>query len=156
MKVLIIDDHRLYADGIRKLLIQHDQNIIIDYASNIFTALDIINNKEQPNIILLSINNNASTNSFNLIKKLHQLNFEIPVMIISNSDTTSDVGLAIENHALGFISKSCSPEITLEAIWTVIRGAMYISKPCNETAQPFNPSDKIQTPHLLGFFTQLY
>lgn len=144
MKVLIIDDHRLYANGIRSLLDDHDTNIKTEYSNNVFSALDVINNKEQPNLILLSINDNATCNSYDLIKRLNQLNYEIPVMVISNADTTSDAGLAIENNALGFISKSCTPEVTLEAIWTVLRGSMYISKPATPKANELDSSDKVK------------
>ena len=144
MKVLIIDDHKLYADGIRTLLNDHDTNIKTEYTNNVFSALEIINNTKRPNLILLSINNNATANSYDLIKRLNQLNYDIPVMIISNTDTTSDAGLAIENNAFGFISKSCTPETTLEAIWTVLRGSMYISKPSNQKQNELESSDKVK------------
>jgi len=132
MRVLIIDDHKLFADGIRNLLKDHDQNISTEYAGNVFAAYEKINNIESPDLILLSINGNATTNSYKLIDKLKKLNVDIPVMVISVTDSPSAAGFAIENNASGFISKSCDNKTILEAILSVLDGNLYISKPKNQ------------------------
>ena len=129
MKVLIIDDQRLFADGIRELLKNHDPKIITEYAGNVFSAYETITNINSPDLILLNINNAATTNSYDLINRLNKLHIEIPVIVISASDSASAAGLAIENNASGFITKNCSREITLEAILTVLNGNTYVSKP---------------------------
>lgn len=134
MKVLIIDDHRLFADGIRTLLQEHDRDIDTEYASNIFSSYELINSTDSPNLILLSVNDNARENSFDLIKRLNKLNLEIPVIVISSNNSSSAAGTAIKNNAAGFISKNCSRKTTLEAIISVLDGNMYISKP---SCQPF-------------------
>ncbi len=128
MKVLIIDDQRLFADGIRKLLKDHDPVISTEYAGNVFSAYENINSIHSPDLILLGINEMASTNSFDLIGRLNKLKIDIPVMVISTSDSSTAAGLAIENNASGFITKSCSRQTTLEAILTVLAGTMYVSK----------------------------
>jgi len=123
---LIIDEHRLFADGIRTLLGNYDQNIETQYAKNLLSANDLITDKSTPDLILLSINNTASDNSYALIE---QLNIEIPIMILSATESLSAAGLAIENNASGFISKNCSRKDILEAILSVLDGNIYISKP---------------------------
>ena len=129
MKVLIIDDQKLFADGIRKLLEDHDRTIATEYAGNVFLANESINNLDPPNLILLGINEVATTNSYDLIRRLNQLNIDIPVMVISNIDTSAAKALAIENNASGFITKSCRRETTLNAILSVLNGGMYVRKP---------------------------
>lgn len=129
MKVLIIDDQRLFADGIRELLKDHDPNISTDYAGNVFAAYEKITSTFTPDLILLDINVSATANSYDLINRLNKLHIEIPVIVISTSNSSAAAGLAIENNASGFITKSCSRAITLEAILTVLSGSMYVSKP---------------------------
>jgi len=132
MKILIIDDQRLFADGIRILLNDYDASITTDYAGNVFSAYDKIIASDSPNLILLNINTSATANSFDLINKLSSLHIEIPVMVISNNTTSTEAALAIENNASGFITKSCSRETTLKAIMTVLKGGMYVSKPTKD------------------------
>jgi len=133
MKVLIIDDHRLFADGIRNLLTEYDKNIWTDYASNVFSAYEQLTSDDAPNLILLASNDNATANSYDLIKRLNSLQLEIPVMVISVSDSAAAAGLAIENNASGFICKNCSRETTLDAILSVLEGNIYLDKPKYQT-----------------------
>ncbi len=145
MKVLIIDDHRLFADGIRTLLKEHDKNISTEYADNVFSSYERINNNNSPNLILLGINDNAKANSYDLIRRLSQLNLKIPVMVISVTDSPSAAGMAIENNASGFISKNCSRKTMLDAILSVLNGDMYISKPNHQPVKEIQHVDKITT-----------
>lgn len=128
MKVLIIDDQRLFADGICKLLKDYDPNICIEYVGNVFSASEKIINIEPPNLILLGINDKATANNYDLINRLNIQNIEIPVMVISSNDSAVAAGLAIENNASGFITKNCGRKTTLEAILSVRDGNMYVSK----------------------------
>lgn len=129
VRVLIIDDQKLFADGIRKLLKDHDPAIKTEYAGNVFSAYELINDVSPPNLILLNINETATANSFDLINRLNLLNIKIPVMVISTSTSSAAAGMAIENDASGFITKNCSRRVTLEAILSVLDGNIYISKP---------------------------
>lgn len=52
----------------------------------------------------------------NLISRLNKFSIQIPVMVISISDSSATALLAIENNASGVMTKNCSREITLEAI----------------------------------------
>ena len=141
MKVLIIDDQRLFADGIRKLLKDHNPKIITEYAGDVFSAYEKINDIHFPDLILLDINGAATTNSFDLIDRLNNLGIEIPVMVISTSELPATAGLAIENNASGFITKSCSRRTTLEAILSVLDGNMYVSKPKQQVSGKAQISD---------------
>jgi len=127
MKIIVIDDQRLFADGISELLKSYDANIVIDYVESVFLAREIIDEVNPPDLVLLSINDNA-LNNFNLISQFNQKNINIPVIIISTNNLSITAGLAIKNNAAGFITKSCSREIILEAILSVLDGRIYITK----------------------------
>lgn len=135
MEVLIIDDQQLFADGICCLLKDYDPHISTAYAPCIDTALDKIANKGLPKLILLSINDQNAKHNYNLISRLDVLNLAIPVVVISANGSSTAAGIAIENNASGFISKSCGREVTLEAIESVLNGSVYVRKPKTEAVE---------------------
>lgn len=154
LKVLIIDDHRLFADGICTLLKGYDQLILTKYAADILSASQQINDIDSPDLILLSINDN----NYKLIKELNQLQLDIPVMIFSSTDSPAAAGLAIENNASGFISKNSSREDILEAILSVLDGNIFISKPKQQvpTASQNTGTEKVtkRQQQVLGLLSQ--
>lgn len=129
LNILIIDDHRLFADGIRFLLQNYDQKLCTEFAEDITTASEIINDCYHPDLILLSINSVAYDNNYSLIEELNDKNLNIPIMILSASDSPAAAGLAIEHNASGFISKNSSRRNILEAILSVLNGNIFISQP---------------------------
>lgn len=129
MKVLIIDEQRLFADGIRYLLKNFDPNITTNYVGDIFKANEYIKSTPPPDLIFLDINDDGKENSYDLINSLNKLNLFIPLIVVSVNDSSEAAALAIENNASGFISKCSSREIVLEAIESVLEGKMFISKP---------------------------
>lgn len=142
LKVLVIDDHRLFADGICTLLNDYDHSICTKYADNISTAYDLVNDFYHPDLVLLGINNMATDHNYTLIEQLNKLNINVPVMILSAADSAAAAGLAIENNASGFISKSCTRKNILEAILSVLDGNIYISKP---KPQPVEENHNMET-----------
>lgn len=129
MKVLIIDDQTLFADGVRSLLEHYDPKIETSYSGDIFSAHDCIESSTSPDLILLDINEENQKNSYDLMNRLNQLNMDIPLIVISANDSTEAAALAIENNASGFISKTSSREIVLKAVVSVLSGKIFISKP---------------------------
>jgi DNA-binding NarL/FixJ family response regulator len=127
MKVLIIDDQVLFAEGMKYLLESFDSSIETNYAADINSALNQIMEQGYPDLILLDINLNGN-NDFCLIDKLNRLNSQIPLLIISTNTSVAAAGMAIERGASGFIPKSCGREVVLEAIQTVLSGKPYLVK----------------------------
>ena len=124
MKILIIDDHILFAEGIKYILESYEDNIKTLYASDFNAAIDVINKSGHPDLILLDINL-SDTNGITLIKKFQNLNIWSPILIISASDSTHISSMALEEGALGFVSKSCDSITLLHAIKTVMKGDIY-------------------------------
>lgn len=134
MKILIIDDHILFSEGMKFLLESFEQEIDTLYAEDYESALRIISEKGQPDLILLDINL-SGTNGFTLIKKFHKLDIWSPILVISATDSQSAAEIALEKGALGFVSKSSDSVTLLKAIKTVLSGDVYM--PC------FDPSHSV-------------
>ena len=124
MKVLIIDDHILFAEGMRFLLSSYKEGIETLYAENFESALEVISKKGQPDLILLDLNL-AGVNGFTLIKEFRSLNIWAPILIVSATDSPSATTVAIQKGASGFVSKASESSVLLNAIKTVIEGGYY-------------------------------
>jgi len=125
MKILIIDDHILFAEGMKYLLQSFGQEIITLYAENYEAAINAVDKFGHPDLILLDINL-SGTSGFSLIKKFHALNIWSPILIISATDSQSAAEMSLEKGALGFVSKSSDKETLQLAIETVLSGNVYM------------------------------
>jgi DNA-binding NarL/FixJ family response regulator len=137
MKVLIIDDHILFAEGMRFLLNSFEQDIDTLYAENYDLALDVISEKGIPDLILLDINL-VGTNGFTLIKKFQDKNIWSPILIVSATDSPATALVALQKGASGFISKASDSTTLLNAIKVVLSGDTY---PLQEEYQELQHSD---------------
>jgi DNA-binding NarL/FixJ family response regulator len=127
MKILIVDDHILFAEGMRFLLNSYKEDIDTLYAENFESALKVISKEGQPDLILLDINL-AGTNGLTLIKEFQNLNIWAPILIVSATDSPSAAMIAVQKGASGFVSKASESAILLSAIKTVLEGECYPSQ----------------------------
>lgn len=127
MKILIIDDQIVFAEGMKTLIEQIDPFVEISFAEDIKSGLASISKKHQPDLILLDINLTAAYD-YCLIDQLRDLNIESPVLIISSTDSQTAASIAIEKGAVGFITKSSDKDTILKAIQTILNGGQFYTK----------------------------
>lgn len=125
MKILIIDDHILFAEGMKFLLKSFEQKVITLYAENYESSIKSIDKFGQPDLILLDINL-SGISGFSLIQKFRDLNIWSPILIISATDSQSAADLSLEKGAQGFISKASDSSTLQQAIETVLTGNIYM------------------------------
>ncbi len=125
MKILIIDDHILFAEGMKFLLESFEQEIDTLYAEDFESAQRVIKQKGLPDLILLDINL-SGVNGFSLIKEFHNRNIWSPILVISATDSQSAAEIALERGALGFVSKASDSITLLNAIKVVMNGDIYM------------------------------
>ena len=133
MNLLIIDDHQLFAEGLKFLFESIDTSIHTTHVKDATEALDYLQNNASPDLILLDINLHG-INGFSLMKKFQAINIWSPVLIISAMESPATAQLAIESGASGFISKSSSGTTLISAIQTVLKGDTYIPKALSSAA----------------------
>lgn len=144
MNLLIIDDHQLFAEGLRFLFENIDTSIHTAHVKDGTEAIDYLQSNASPDLILLDINL-PGINGFSLMKKFQAINIWSPVLIISATESPATAQLAIESGALGFISKSSSGTTLISAIQTVLKGDTYIPKTLSSDASSM---DEIEIIHI--------
>ena len=125
MKVLIIDDHPLFLEGIKPVLAKLDDNVELLIANCCETALSLLQQHSDLALILLDLKL-PDMNGFNVLKVSSEYNPQLPVVILSASTRLGDMQHAFAAGAKGFICKSSSPSVVINALSLVLSGGVYI------------------------------
>ncbi|MEB8431327.1 response regulator transcription factor [Cocleimonas sp. KMM 6892] len=134
MKILIIDDQILFAEGLKNLIESYDESNQVECVDNVDNGYAYIEDKGKPDLILLDINIDG-VRGFRLFEYLNRLDSKIPVLIISANDSPTIATMAMEKGALGFISKCSQIEVMLEAVQKLLSGESYLCKPLSENTE---------------------
>ena len=130
MNVLIIDDHQLYLDGMKAVINKLFPDSSVFSTSTINDAFYILDRHADIDIILLDVrmpNGGAPA----VLTKLQEESYAIPVLIISASENSADVKMALNYGALGYLPKSSTTKALKEAVETVLDGNEYLPESWN-------------------------
>jgi DNA-binding NarL/FixJ family response regulator len=125
MRVLIIDDHPLIQDAASNVLRRIDAQIDIDVASDCEHGFEIASRGPEPDLVLLDLNLPGLSGIAAL--KTWRTRFPgIPLIVLSAATDQQTVIAALGAGAAGFIPKSSSNEVMLNAIRLVQAGGKYL------------------------------
>ncbi len=149
-KVLIADDHSMFADGIASILNNEDTIEVVGSCIDGPTALEFLSQQEV-DILLLDVNL-PGMSGIDVCKKVTAQYKNTKVLAISMFNEESFVTEILNNGALGYILKNTGREELLKAIDTVLNGKSYFSEDVTQTIMKGlmkHKSDKaISTPPL--------
>ncbi|MGB3690465.1 MAG: response regulator transcription factor [Jannaschia helgolandensis] len=131
LRILIVDDHPMVADGIRALLETYDDLTVVGTLSNgreaIARTADL-----RPDVILLDLNM-PEMNGLAATEILRERHPDVAVLILSMHDAPEYVATALRHGAAGYCLKDQPTEEIRRAIDTVVAGERYLC-PGAETA----------------------
>ena len=124
-KVLLVDDHPIVRQGIRRLIEKEPGLLVCGEAEDAADALEIIE-KERPDVIVLDLSLKSSS-GFDLILDVKQRweNVRILVLSMYNEDVYAE--RVLRAGASGYIMKQEAPKKVVTAIWAVLNGSVYVS-----------------------------
>ncbi len=125
MKVLLIDDHALFKDGMRLVLAKLDKSTQIFNASSYEDALPIINENPDFDLILLDLGLPGLSDA-DALKAFRKEMPSTPVVILSSNDDGSKVQELLNLGAQGYIPKSTNAKLLIHALKLVLSGGIYI------------------------------
>ncbi len=120
MKLLLVDDHQLFLDGLTALLSKADSIDIIETVNNGKEAFDKLKSG-QYDVALIDLRL-PIMDGFELLKSLSDSSSLVPIIIVSASADPSDIDLAFNLGAMSFIPKSSSGKTILNTIEKVMSG----------------------------------
>jgi DNA-binding NarL/FixJ family response regulator len=143
LRVLIADDHPLFRDGLRHLVQQLDEKVTVIEAGTLADALQLAQTQAaELNLVLADLRMPGAV-GFDGIRALRAAAPKTPLVVISGYETKRNAEQALEAGAAGFIPKSTSPSVTLNALKLVMLGEVYVPPSLIYGPQPDDPDAEI-------------
>ena len=125
-RILIVDDHRLFAEGLSRLLETLDQEITLEQCYSAQQAIQKLDRTNTRYDLLLIDLLMPGIDGTGLLRAISERHLATPVAVISSTDDTATINQLMRNGAIGFIPKSVSSEVMLSAVTTLLQGDIYL------------------------------
>ena len=124
LKVVLTDDHKLFRDGLRKILELEPDIKVVGEAGDGEEALAVIR-EHLPDIVLFDINM-PRVDGVQLVRELNNLKIRSALIAVSAYDDEDALATLSAEGVLGFVLKSSGRSELIAAIRSVIRGQSYV------------------------------
>lgn len=124
MRVLMVDDHMMVLQGLKSLLRVLMNDLDIDMASTLTTALALAG-ETRYDLVLLDWNLD-DLHGDEAIRRLRDVGCAARIVILSGDNKPSLIQLALECGAAGFIPKRYSSEAMVGALEVVLDGGIFL------------------------------
>jgi two-component system nitrate/nitrite response regulator NarL len=125
MKIIIVDDHPVLRGGLCALLLQIETDVAVLQAGSAEEGLALVAQNPDLDLVILDISM-PGMDGFQAIAEFGRLRPELPVIVLSSSESPKDVRHALAQGALGYIPKSANQHTLLAAVRIVINGDLYV------------------------------
>jgi len=125
IRVVLADDHVFVRDGIKSLLENEANIVVVGEATDGLEALKIVET-EQPDLLILDIRMPNLT-GIEVVEKLRSQNNFVKIVMLSMHESEEYVLKSIRAGADGYLLKGSSKEEFLKAVHTVANGGKYFS-----------------------------
>ncbi|MCW8963684.1 MAG: response regulator transcription factor [Gammaproteobacteria bacterium] len=125
MRFLLIDDHKLFLDGLEYVLDRLHGTPEITRTHSALEALDWLRQGQAYDLVLLDLNM-PDISGLSFMATMNEQAIIAPTAIISATEDINLIQQVLDAGALGFISKSSSSEELLTAIETMLKGELYV------------------------------
>jgi len=130
-RILIVDDHAVVRDGIKKIFDEQPETIVFGQAGTAVEALSLARDGDWDVVVLdLSL---GARSGLEVLKELNQIRPRLPVLILSMHSEEQYARRAFKGGAAGYITKDSPRTELLKAIEKVIKGGRYLSPTLAET-----------------------
>jgi two-component system invasion response regulator UvrY len=140
VKILIVDDHEIFREGLKQVINQTDDFTVKDEACNGREALNLIW-KNDYDIVILDISMPPGRNGLEVLKQMKIKKPDLRVLILSVYPEDQYAIQAIKAGASGYLTKSSVARELINALTRISSNGMYISP---EVAEQM--ADEIKAP----------
>lgn len=126
-QIMLVDDHALLRHGMAMLIDAEPDMQVIAEASDSAETLAFLKKKPVVDIILVDISL-KTISGLEVIKSIHLLMPELPVLVVSMHDESVYAERALHAGARGYVMKQEPGENLIMAIREVLNGNVFLSK----------------------------
>ena len=140
VKVLIVDDHPMVAEGIESILESYDDITVVGTLSNGREAVDQLP-RLAPDVVLMDLNM-PEIGGLTATEMLLELNPELRVLILSMHDSPEYISTALSHGAMGYVLKDVPTDEIKTAIDAVMGGEQYLCTGAQGSLKPTTSADR--------------
>ena len=145
MNLLLVDDHALFREGLKFLLRGLDCELVIDEADDCAAAT--ARQADVPYDLILLDLNLPKLGGLPALAAMREAFPGAPIVVLSGEDDPRVIRATIEHGAMGFVPKSSTPEILIQALRLILAHGVYLplsaldsdAPPASAHEAPANP-----------------
>lgn len=126
-KTLIVDDHILYRDGLRKLIETWDDFVVVGEAGDGLECIEFCKNHTDLDLVLMDIQM-PKMNGIEAAAALHHVFPDLAILMLTVSVEDDDVFGSLQNGACGYILKDISSKMLHTRMVDVMKGKGALSE----------------------------
>ena len=138
IKVILIDDHTLFREGLQRLLMRHEIDVVSS-VSNGEEGLKAIE-AHDPDIVLLDLRM-PNISGIEVLKNIKKIKKAMPVVMLTTSDDEKDLIEALRNGAGGYLLKDMEPDDLVVALKDVLKGETIVAPNLVQILAKFHQGD---------------
>tara|TARA_R110002051_G_scaffold105833_4_gene178915 strand:- start:11653 stop:12324 length:672 start_codon:yes stop_codon:yes gene_type:complete len=125
IRIVLADDHSLVRDGIRALLEEEEDLVVVAEVSNGQDAIEVVNEKN-PDLLIIDIRMPVM-NGIDAVDVLNKQGTSTKAIILSMHDSEEYILKSVSAGASGYLLKDTGKTEFIKAIHTVQQGGKYFS-----------------------------
>ncbi len=125
MNILIVDDHAVIHQGLRRILYDEFEGATFGEACHSQEALDLIR-REPWDVVILDVNL-PGRGGLDVLRQIRAERPKLPIIIFSMHSEEQFAIRALKGGASGYVAKDSASALLIEAIRKVISGGKYVS-----------------------------
>ncbi len=130
-KICLVDDHVLMADGIRSLLDEEEDFVVVEHFTNGLAAVEQLP-EIQPDLVLMDLDM-PIMNGLEAAQQLRAKLPDLPIIILSMHAEKAVVQKCVKEGVRGYLLKNSSQTEVIQAIRAVLNGGKYYSAMLTES-----------------------
>lgn len=126
MRILLVDDHDLFREGLKWLLSSLDDDLHFVEADSLKAFTEMVSQGHSTfDIVLLDVYL-PDSDGLDGLSRVRELLPSVTVVVLSSRNDPQFIGTAINNGAAGFIPKSSTRGVLIAALRVVLAGGVYV------------------------------
>jgi two-component system nitrate/nitrite response regulator NarL len=139
MRILLADDHPLFADALRTLIERNLQPAGLTVVGSITATHRALTAGPRYDLAILDLHM-PDGNGFEGIKDTLERFKDTPIVVISGAASAGDVRRALQLGARGFLPKTLPSKALAAALQVIISGGTYVPAEYAEESEPAPPA----------------
>jgi DNA-binding NarL/FixJ family response regulator len=125
VRALCVDDHAIFRQGVKQILVQYDRQVKIGEAATAEAAMQLAR-ESRWDVVLLDLSL-PDRSGLQVLTDLKREQPDLPVIVLSMHADDEYAVRALRIGASGYVTKESAPEELVAALQKVMRGGRYMT-----------------------------